>query len=75
MNVTADNVLAQVNVLVDEYRVQCLWFWREDYHPASLAEAWQALQYIERHGDLLALQRVAPLKQWLSRNSNAASVA
>jgi len=75
MTLTAENVLSQVNVLVDEYRARCLWFCREDYYPTTLPEALQALRYIERHGDVAALRRVAPLKQWLLQNSNALSAA
>ncbi|MCK6459531.1 MAG: hypothetical protein L6Q95_06510 [Planctomycetes bacterium] len=62
-----------VNRLVDEYRVRCLWFLREDFYPSTLAERLQALGYIERHGDLEAFRRAAELKRWLSRNSNAPS--
>ena len=49
MTLTAENILPAANALVDEYRSRCLWFWREDYYPATSAEALQALQYIERH--------------------------
>jgi len=73
MTLTADNVLSQVNALVDEYRSRCLWFWRADYYPSTPPEALRAVQYIERHGDVAALRRVAPLKQWLLQNSNASS--
>ncbi len=66
-------VLAQVNALVEEYRSRCLWFWRSDYHPTTTADALRALRYIENHGDVAALRRVAPLKKWLLQNSNAAS--
>ena len=75
MTLTADTILSHVNALVDEYRVRCLWFWREDYYPTTMTEALRALRYIERHGDVAALRRVAPLKIWLLQNSNAASAA
>jgi hypothetical protein len=62
-----------VNRLVDEYRVRCLWFLREDFYPSTLAERLRVLGYIERHGDLEAFRRAAELRQWLSRNSSAPS--
>jgi hypothetical protein len=71
----ADAIFKAVRTLTDEYRQRCLWFLRADYYPATPAEALRVLEYIERHGDLAAFQKVAPLKQWLSRNSNARSAA
>lgn len=65
--------MTSVCALVDEYRQRCLWFWREDYYPATPTEALQALQYIERHGDVAAFRKAAPLKQWLLQNSNEQS--
>ena len=44
----------RVNELVDEYRTRCLWFLREDYYPQTMAEALRTLEYIERHGDVIA---------------------
>lgn len=67
--------MRQVNALVDEYRTRCLWFLREDYYPQSASEACRVLEQIERHGDVAAFKKAAPLRQWLSRNSNAASAA
>jgi hypothetical protein len=71
----ADAIFNAVRELTDEYRQQCLWFLRADYYPATPAEALRVLGYIERRGDLEAFRKVAPLKQWLSRNSNARSAA
>ena len=62
-----------VNRLVEEYRVRCLWFLREDFYPSTLAERLRVLGYIERHGDLEAFRRAAELKTWLSRNTSAPS--
>jgi uncharacterized protein (DUF3820 family) len=70
MNLDVPTVRQQVRALVDEYRQRCLWFLREDYYPATVADALRALQHIERHGDVAALRRVAPLKQWLLQHSN-----
>ena len=68
-------VMRQVDALVDEYRVRCLWFLREDYYPETRAEACRVLDQIEGHGDLTAFKKAAALRQWLSRNSSEPSAA
>ena len=75
MNDETRAVLERVNALVDEYRTWCLWYLREDYYPQTPEEACRVLEAIERHGDVAAFQRAAPLRQWLSRNSSAPSAA
>jgi hypothetical protein len=75
MNSDATAVMQSVCALVDEYRRRCLWFLRDDYYPATAADALRALQYIERYGDVAALRKVAPLKQWLLQHSNERSAA
>jgi hypothetical protein len=62
-----------VNRLVEEYRVQCLWFLRPDYYPSTLAERLRVLGYIERHGDRAAFRRAATLRRWLSPGSSVPS--
>jgi hypothetical protein len=64
-----------VRRLVDDYRVRCLWFLRDDYYPASVAEHERVLRWIEQHGDLAAFRRVAEVRTWLSRRSSATSAA
>lgn len=64
-----------VHRLVDDYRVRCLWFLREDYYPAGAAECERVLRWIEEHGDLAAFRRVAEVRRWLSRRSSATSAA
>ena len=64
-----------VRRLVDDYRLQCLWFLLEDYYPANAAECERVLRLIERHGDLPAFRRVAEVRTWLSRRSSATSAA
>lgn len=63
--------LQTVSALTDEYRELCLWFLRDDYYPQTLMEASRVLNYIERHGDVAAFQKAAPLRQWLSQHSSA----
>ncbi len=67
-------VEAALRQLVDDYRVRCLWFLKEEYYPATAAERERVLQSIERHGDLDAFRRVTELRAWLSQQSNDASV-
>ena len=64
-----------VRRLVDEYRVQCLWFLREDHYPASAAERERVLRWIELHGDVPGFRRVAEVRTWLSRRSSEMSAA
>ena len=61
--------------LVDDYRVQCLWFLREDYYPSTAAERERVLRLIELRGDLQAFRRVAEIRRALSRRSSGISVA
>lgn len=72
---SATEAAAAVEQLVDVYRDRCLWFLRPDYHPATDAERLAVLRYIEQHGDREAYRRAAAVRQWLSRNSSAASAA
>jgi hypothetical protein len=65
----------QVRELVDEYRVTCLWYLREDWYPESAEDALRALDAIARHGDVAAFQKAAELREWLSHPSNSPSAA
>ena len=67
-------VAAALRKLVDEYRTRCLWYLKPDYYPASESEAVRVLEAIEGHGDRSAFQRASEIRQWLLRNSSAASV-
>ena len=73
MNEDVTSVMKSVNALVDEYRVRCLWFLREDYYPLTPTEACRVLESIERHGDVTAFRKAATLRQWLLQNSSAPS--
>ena len=61
--------------LIDDYRVQCLWFLREDYYPSTAAERERVLRLIELRGDLQAFRRVAEIRRGLSRRSSEISAA
>ncbi|MGO8931605.1 MAG: hypothetical protein ACLQU3_32530 [Limisphaerales bacterium] len=75
MNENVATVMQRVNALVDEYRACCLWFLREDYYPQTPAQACRVLESIERHGDRVAFQKAATLRQWLLQNSSVPSAA
>ena len=73
MNPGTKGIAATVNALVDEYRTRCLWFLRTDWYPSTFEDRLQALEYIERHGDVAAFRRARALREWLSRSSKEAS--
>jgi hypothetical protein len=64
----------EIDQLVDEYRLSCLWYLRADYYPRSDPERLRVLDAIARYGDLPAFRRAGRLRQWLSRPSSAPSV-
>jgi hypothetical protein len=68
-------VAEAIDQLADEYRTRCLWSLRLDYYPRTLSEQLHVLDTISRHADVDGFRRASSLRQWLSQNSNAASVA
>ncbi|NUM52981.1 MAG: hypothetical protein HUU46_04995 [Candidatus Hydrogenedentes bacterium] len=68
-----DEVLRKVHELMDEYRVQCLWYMRKDYYPETAESAIRVLRAVENNGDLAAFKKAAPLRQWLPQHSSATS--
>jgi hypothetical protein len=66
---------AAIDVLVEEYRARCLWYFRRDYFPADDAERWRVLSDIQRHGDRAGFLRAAEAKEWLSPPSSATSAS
>ena len=68
-------LLREIHALMDAHRRRCLWFLREDYYPATEAEARRVLDYIQQRGDRDAFRKAGQLKLWLSRSSNARSAA
>lgn len=67
------DVAAEVDRLIEECRISCLWFLRPDYHPMTNADRLRLLGEIERHGDRDTYRRAATLRRWLSHDSSAAS--
>jgi hypothetical protein len=64
---------AEIDRLVDESRVRCLWFLRADWYPISHEDRLRALGYLERCGDQETFRRAATLRRWLLRSFNAPS--
>ena len=71
----ADRIDSEIDRLVDEYRLSCLWYLRPDFYPRTDAERDRVLQAIARHGDVSAFRRAHQLRQWLSRRSSGPSAA
>lgn len=69
----SDTAVAALQELVDDYRARCLWFLREDYYPETAPERERVLSLIAEHGDLDAFRRVAEIRAWYLRASNATS--
>jgi hypothetical protein len=67
------SVMTRVNALVEEYRIRCLWYLREDYYPGSVPSAIRVLEAIQQHGDVSAFKQAGALRQWLLQNSSEAS--
>jgi hypothetical protein len=52
MSTPGEHVVADgVNRLLDDYRLRCAWFLRNDYHPTNLEARLRVLDCVERHGD------------------------
>jgi hypothetical protein len=62
MNAATEKAMARVRELVVQYRAQCLWFLRSDYFPASVDDAIQVLDYIQRYGDLDGFRQAGEIK-------------
>jgi hypothetical protein len=66
---TDQDVESEIDRLVGEYRVTCLWFAPPDYFPRTDAQRLRALDYIEKYGDREAFKRARTLRQWLLHSS------
>jgi hypothetical protein len=62
-----------VDSLVDECRVECLWYLRRDFYPRTDSERLQALDAIQERSNREVFQRAGALKAWLSRHSSDGS--
>jgi hypothetical protein len=70
-----EDLVRAIDALVDECRVECLWFLRPDFHPGTDVEREQVLDAIQARSTRDVFRRAGTLKAWLSRLSSARSVA
>ncbi len=68
-----EDLVRAIDALVDECRVECLWYLRPDYHPRTDVERLQILEAIQARADRDVFMRAGRLKEWLSRLSSAES--
>jgi hypothetical protein len=68
-----DLSLAVIDRFIEDHRLRCLWYLREDYAPATPEERLDALARIARSGDREAFQRAGELTRWLSQTSSGGS--
>jgi hypothetical protein len=69
---TGQEISTEIDKLVEEYRITCLWFAPADYLPKTDEQRLRALDYIERYGDRAAFTRARSLREWLSHRSKNA---
>jgi hypothetical protein len=72
---TPRNLEREVDALVDECRVECLWYLRPDYYPRTDPERQQVLEAIQERGSRDVFRRAGTLKAWLSQHSSAGSAS
>jgi hypothetical protein len=70
-----EEIVRAIDALVDECRVECLWYLRPDFHPDTDVEREQVLDAIQARSTRDVFQRAGILKAWLSRHSSAESAA
>jgi len=70
-----DEIVRAIDRLIDECRVQCLWYVRPDYYPRTDLERLRMLEAIQERSGLAVFQRAGALKTWLSRHSSDASAS
>jgi hypothetical protein len=67
--------MAEIEALVEQNRVTCLWFLDAAFRPDTPAKAMQALESIVRHGSRDAFVRASELREWLLQASSSPSSA
>jgi hypothetical protein len=66
---THEELVHEVDALVDECRIESLWYLRRDWYPTTDRERLQVLDAIQEHTHVDAFRRAGRLKEWLSRHS------
>lgn len=67
------SILEAVHRLVEANRLQCLWFMKEDFLPATAGEIDRALAEIELHGDRQAWTQARRLRASVLQSISAGS--
>lgn len=70
-----EDIVRAIDALVDECRVECLWYLRRDFHPGTDVERHRVLDAIQAKSTRDVFLRAGRLKAWLSRLSSAESAA
>jgi hypothetical protein len=72
---TREDLARAVDELVDECRVESLWYFRPDYYPRTDLERQQVLDAIQERCGRDIFRRAGTLKAWLSRLSREGSAS
>jgi DNA-binding PadR family transcriptional regulator len=72
---TPGEVERAIDQLVDEWRVEALWYLRPDYYPLTDSERRRVLEAIQERSNLEVFKRAARLKAWLCPHSSATSAS
>ena len=72
---TREALLRAIDDLVDECRVESLWYLRPDYYPRDDGARLQVLEAIQERSSREVFQRAGAMKTWLSRPFSDASAS
>ena len=72
---TRADLVRAIDELVEECRVESLWYLRPDYHPGTDGERRQVLDAIQERSTLDVFRRAGTLKTWLSLLSSDGSAS
>jgi hypothetical protein len=72
---TREELVRAIDALVDECRVESLWYLRRGYYPGTDLERQQVLDAIQERCSRDAFRRAGTLKTWLSLHSSDGSVS
>jgi hypothetical protein len=70
-----EELVRAIDELVDECRVESLWYLRQDYYPSTDLERVQVLDAIQERSSREVFRRAGMMKAWLSRHSSDGSVS
>jgi len=70
-----EDLVRAIDRLVDECRVESLWYFRPDFYPGTDLERQQVLEAIQERSSRDVFQRAGTLKVWLSRHSSHGSAS